>query len=54
MINKTSHLYLDFYVHDVILGWAVGIRHYFIEQNRLDLEITELADITRTHDRFLR
>ena len=51
--NTHFHMYLNFQLHDIILRRVLGISHYFIEQDRLDLEIAELANVARTHDGLL-
>ena len=44
---------LDLHLHDVILGGRVRVFHDLIQQDRLDLKVRELADVTTAQDGFL-
>ena len=54
--KKTKYVtrsYLNLHLDDVLLGWILWVFHDLVQQNRLDLEISELTDVAGAQDWFL-
>ena len=46
--------YLDFHLHQIVLGRALWVLHDLIQEHRFDLQVVELAYVPTAQNRLLK